>query len=228
MVKNKNTTWHYYRNEDGIVLYKVESSEWFQNGILKRRFRCYYKDKNIEPVLYALPSVIMGIKNNETIIYVEDEKSDDSLMDMGFIATTNFGGLRSFNSLSKKYNEQIKRANLTIFPNNSNRSKDYSKAVYNTFKNCCKSIGIIEMPDLNKNMSISDWLNKGVTKKQKEELEKIAPSLFDFNALSITSTLIPYLCSLFLKGKLEHMGIKYNHLLIEKSCEGVYFLLQLT
>ncbi|MBV7273742.1 hypothetical protein JMF89_09725 [Clostridiaceae bacterium UIB06] len=397
MVNNKNITEHYYRNEDGIILYKVESSEWFQNGILKKSFRCYSKDKseewisdfkNIEPVLYALPSVIKGIKNNETIIYVEDEKSADALMNMGFIATTNFGGLKSFNKFSKKYSEQIKRADIIIFPHNSNRSKEYSKAVCKTFKNCCKSIGIIDLPDLRENMSIANWINEGVTKKQleelingpeviskttnynfpihvedgcyykyykgkkvfitnfiiepkhiiispyedlikcelkqcnsnrveeriftpqdfndalsfkkavnsfsmifngstsdlqhikaavsenttniitgvtyeglhkinkqwffvdndnavseklyfnssalvledfreahsnllefpcitKEELRKIAPSLFNFNALSVTATLIPYLCGLFLKGKLEHIGIKYNHLLIE-------------
>ena len=165
MVNKKNITEHYYRNEDGIVLYKVESSECFQNGILKKSFRCYCRDKseewiadfkNIEPVLYALPSVIRGIENNETIIYVEDEKSADALMNMGFIATTNFGGLRSFNRFSKKYSEQIKRADIIIFPNNSNRNKEYYKAVCSTFKNCCKSIGIIELPDLRENMSISN------------------------------------------------------------------------
>jgi hypothetical protein len=74
---------------------------------------------------------------------VEDENSADALMNMDFIATTNLGGLRSFNKFSKKYSEQIKKANIIIFPNNSNRSKD-SKALYNNFKNCCKSIIIIE------------------------------------------------------------------------------------
>lgn len=49
----------------------------------------------------------------------------------------------------------------------------------------------------------------------KEELKTIAPALFNFNNLSITSTLVSYVCGLFLKAKLEHIGIKYNHLLIE-------------
>lgn len=45
MVNKKNTTEHYYRNEDGIVLYKVESSEWFQNGSLKKAFDATIKTK---------------------------------------------------------------------------------------------------------------------------------------------------------------------------------------
>ena len=335
-----------------------------------------------------LPSVIKGIKNNETIIYVEDEKSVDTLQNLGFTATTTFGGLRSFSKFSKKYAEQIKKANLVILPCNSKHSKEYSKAVYNNFKKSCKSVGIIQLPDLYESSSISDWINKGISKQQleglltepsvnhkntnynspiyiedgcyyknykdkqifitnfiikpkhiitssyeelikcelkvsnndfiiertftpqdfndilsfkkalnsfslvfngsnsdlqhikakisteatdiikgvpyqgfhkinkqwlfvdrdravseklhfnssaivledfreahsdllqfscitKEELQTIAPSLFNFNNLSVTSTLIPYLCGLFLKGKLEHIGIKYNHLLIE-------------
>lgn len=44
--QQKYTTEHYCRNEDDIVLYKVESSKWFQNGILKKSFRCYCKDKS--------------------------------------------------------------------------------------------------------------------------------------------------------------------------------------
>lgn len=397
MVNNKNISQYYYRNEDGIVVYKIESCKWLQDGNLKKSFRCYSKDKkgewindfkSVEPVLYMLPSVIKSIKNNETIIYVEDEKSADALKNMGFTATTTFGGLKSFNKFSKNYAQQIKRANLIIFPNNSNHSKQYSKTVYNSFKSCCKSIGIINLPDLKENMSIAEWINNGVTPElidnlitgadviekntnynspihvedgcyyknykgrkifitnfiieakyiiispyeelikcelklcnsnhvvertftpqdfndalsfkkavnsftlvfngsnsdlqhikakisedithiingvsyegfhklnkkwffvdndnavseelyhnssaivledfreahsnllefsciTKEELQILAPSLFNFNDLSVTATLIPYLCGLFLKGKLEHIGIKYNHLLIE-------------
>ncbi len=398
MVNNhKNIADYYYRNVDGIVLYKVESKEWFENETIKKNFQCYSKDnagkwvhnfKNIEPVLYMLPSVIKGIKNNETIIYVEDEKSVDTLQNLGFTATTTFGGVKSFIKFSKKYTEQIKKADLVILPHNSKCSKEYSKAVYNNLKKSCKSIGIIELPDLHENLSISDWVDKGITKQQleslltgsnvslkntnyncpiyvedgcyyknykdkqifitnfiikpkhmitssyeelikcelkisdsdfiiertftpqdfndvlsfkkalnsfslvfngsnsdlqhikakistettdiingvsyegfhkiskqwlfvdgdsavseklhfnssaivledfreahsdllefscitKEELQTIASSLFNFNNLSVTATLIPYICGLFLKGKLEHIGIKYNHLLIE-------------
>lgn len=398
MVNNqKKTTQYYYRDVDGIVLYKIETNEWLQKGVLKKSFQCYSKDstgkwiydfKNIKPVLYMLPSVIKGIKNNETIIYVEDEKSVDTLQNLGFTATTTFGGLSSFNNFRKKYSEQVKKANVVILPCNSKCSREYSKAVYNNFKKSCKSVGIIELPDLQENLSIADWINKGVTKSQledllvesdvssknpsynspiyiedgcycknykenqiaitnfiiepkhiitspyeelikceirtsnsnfiiertftpqdfndilsfkkalnsfslifngsnsdlqhikakissetkdiiiglsyegfhkinskwlfvdndtavsdnltlnssaivlenfrevhsnllefssitKEELKTIAPSLFNFNNLSVTATLIPYICGLFLKGKLEHIGIKYNHLLVE-------------
>jgi hypothetical protein len=49
----------------------------------------------------------------------------------------------------------------------------------------------------------------------REELLKIAPALFTFNTLNITSTVLGYVGSLFLKGKLRDIGIKHNHLIIE-------------
>lgn len=49
----------------------------------------------------------------------------------------------------------------------------------------------------------------------KEELLELAPFLFGFNDLKIASTIIGFICGLFLKAKLMDTGIKYNHLLIE-------------
>jgi hypothetical protein len=49
----------------------------------------------------------------------------------------------------------------------------------------------------------------------KEELLTLAPALFSFNTLSITSTILGYAGSLFLKGKLRAMDVKHNHLIIE-------------
>lgn len=48
-----------------------------------------------------------------------------------------------------------------------------------------------------------------------EELLSLAPHLFNFNNLKISSTIIGYVCGLYLKAKLREVGIKYNHLLIE-------------
>lgn len=48
-----------------------------------------------------------------------------------------------------------------------------------------------------------------------EELMDIAGSLFHFNNLRISATIIGYICGLYLKAKLQEVNIKYNHLLIE-------------
>jgi hypothetical protein len=47
------------------------------------------------------------------------------------------------------------------------------------------------------------------------ELENISSHLFRFNTLSITSTVLGYVCGLYLKAKLQAAGLKYNHLIIE-------------
>ncbi len=49
----------------------------------------------------------------------------------------------------------------------------------------------------------------------KEELVTLAPVLFSFNTLNIVSTILGYVGSLFLKGKLRHINMKHNHLIIE-------------
>lgn len=49
----------------------------------------------------------------------------------------------------------------------------------------------------------------------KEELVMIGKSLFNFNTLNITSTIMGYIGGTFLKGKLMDNGIKYGHLIIE-------------
>lgn len=49
----------------------------------------------------------------------------------------------------------------------------------------------------------------------KEELLALAPALFTYNTLNITSTVLGYVSGLFLKGKLRALNIKYNHLIIE-------------
>jgi hypothetical protein len=49
----------------------------------------------------------------------------------------------------------------------------------------------------------------------REELIEIAPALFTFNTLNITSTIMGYLGGLFLKERLRDIGVKHNHLIIE-------------
>jgi hypothetical protein len=47
------------------------------------------------------------------------------------------------------------------------------------------------------------------------ELSEIAPYLFHFNDLKISATIIGFISGLYLKAKLQEVGIKYNHLLVE-------------
>ena len=62
--------------------------------------------------------------------------------------------------------------------------------------------------ELNTNILKSDAITK-------EELLTIAPYLFKFSILKNTAAILGYVCGLFLKEKLKHNKIQYNHLLIE-------------
>ncbi|MBU3110190.1 hypothetical protein [Clostridium lacusfryxellense] len=61
-------------------------------------------------------------------------------------------------------------------------------------------------------------LNTNILKNDvitKEELLLVAPSLFKFSILKNTAAILGYVSGLFLKEKLKHNKIQYNHLLIE-------------
>ncbi|MBU3160825.1 hypothetical protein KPL37_13850 [Clostridium frigoris] len=61
-------------------------------------------------------------------------------------------------------------------------------------------------------------LNTNILKNDvitKEELLEVAPYLFKFSILKNTAAILGYVCGLFLKEKLKHNKIQYNHLLIE-------------
>lgn len=135
---SNNTNSYYYVNENNTALYKVECKECLKDNNPKKSFQLFSRDsnwkwvtglKNINPVLYMLPSLTKAIEKNETIVFADDEESVKTLQRLGITATTAFGGVGNFNTFSKLYAEQIKNAGVVILPGNSeySRNKDCNK-----------------------------------------------------------------------------------------------------
>ncbi|MGV8981874.1 hypothetical protein [Clostridium sp.] len=170
----ETTASYYYEDELGVILYKISRREWLDNGKRKKDFMAYTKDNNnwnfgikgTRHIIYKLPKVLEGIKNDKTIFFVEGEKCADEILRFGQIATTTAFGARGFSAYSKDYVASLKGANIVILPDNDESGKAYAKDVLNAIKNEAKSIKIIELPGLKLKEDIVDWIGNGGTLEQ--------------------------------------------------------------
>jgi len=93
-----------YTDESGHVLYQ-QIRYLMSNG--EKSFRGYnpttkeWKLEGIRRVPYRLPELLKGIEQKKHIFIAEGEKDVDTLVDWGFVATTNSNGARS----TKQWNE---------------------------------------------------------------------------------------------------------------------------
>ena len=87
-----------YFNEDGNLVYQVvrlEPKDFRVRKIDAASGKWDYSLKNVQKVLYNLPNLVKGIKENQTIYIVEGEKDVNNINALGLIGTSNVGGASS-------------------------------------------------------------------------------------------------------------------------------------
>ncbi|MCB2308741.1 hypothetical protein LGL08_19455 [Clostridium estertheticum] len=169
--QKKTTAKYYYEDELGNILYKICRREWMDNDKRKKDFMAYAKDnsewsfgiKGTRHVIYKLPKVLDGIKNDKTIFFVEGEKCVDAIFKLGQVGTTTAFGARGFSAYSADYVASLKSANIVILPDNDESGKAYANDVLSVIKNVVKSVKIIELPRLKPKGDIVDWVGNGGT-----------------------------------------------------------------
>ncbi|MBZ9689681.1 hypothetical protein G9F72_025725 [Clostridium estertheticum] len=122
---------YYYEDEQENILYKICRREWIDKGKRKKDFMAYTKDnsswsfgiKATRHVIYKLPKVLEGIKNDKIIFFVEGEKCADEIFKLGQVATTTAFGARGFSAYSAGYVASLSRANIVILPDNDESGK---------------------------------------------------------------------------------------------------------
>lgn len=147
------TAKYYYEDELGNILYKICRREWLNNGKRKKDFMAYTKDnsewsfgiKGTRHIIYKLPKVLEGIKNDKTIFFVEGEKCVDEIFKLGQVGTTTAFGARGFSAYSADYVASLRGANIVILPDNDESGKAYANDVLSAIKNDAKSIKIINL-----------------------------------------------------------------------------------
>ena len=87
-----------------------------------------YSLSGIDKILYNLPAVIEGVKNNEPIWVVEGEKDADALIELGIIATTGPGGAGN-NKWEDSFTKALAGAHVEIVSDNDDVGKSFAMIV---------------------------------------------------------------------------------------------------
>lgn len=161
-----------YINRDGSVCHETVRYE-------PKAFRQRHTDKDgnviwnldgIEPILYRLPEITEAIRDGKTIFLVEGEKDADSLVSLGFQATTSPMGAGKWRD---SYTFDLIGAKLCIIPDNDEAGRKHLALLKRELYPCCESIKIVTLPDGVKD--VSDWIVGGGTKEKLEHIMEQIP-----------------------------------------------------
>jgi hypothetical protein len=123
-------------------------------------------------VLYRLPDVVEGIANGRYILLVEGEKDVENLRLHGFVATCNAMGAGKW---VKRYNEQLRDANVVILPDNDQPGHDHAAHVARQLVGVAQTVRVVELPGLAEKGDVSDWFAAGHTADELKELVRACP-----------------------------------------------------
>lgn len=126
----------------------------------------YGESKDFEKckkVLYNLPQVKKSISKDNWIFFVEGEKDVETLRKLNLTATTIYT-----KKWQDSYSEDLKNAKIAFLGDSGKAGEEFKNFVIEKLKKCCKSLRIMNLPDLDKigdgkNKDVTDWIESGKT-----------------------------------------------------------------
>jgi len=132
-----------------------------------------YSLEGTRRVLYKLPDVVAARRLGHRIYIVEGEKDADALAALGLIATTSPQGAGKW---MPQYTDQLAGAvEVIILPDNDDAGRKHADQVRDAIAEWVSIVKVLPLPDLDDKGDVSDWIEKGGTKDQLEELATDAP-----------------------------------------------------
>lgn len=160
-------TYTYY-NEKGKLLYQVLKYKYGENKFYPQRQPdgeggWIDNIEGVRRVLYKLPELLKS--KDSTVFMVEGEKDTDNLIELGLTATTSPMGALKWNS---KYNGSLKGfKTIILIPDNNQPGKLHMRQVANSLlENNFKDIRVLNLPKLEDDEDVSDWLKKDNCNKE--------------------------------------------------------------
>ena len=129
----------------------------------------------VKRILYRLPELLAADPKRLRII-VEGEKDVDSLVRLGFIATSNVGGAGKWHP---DYAEWFRNCNVCVIRDNDKAGRDHMVQVAQNVVSVARSVRWLELPGLKPKEDVTDWINAGGDADQLKELIKQAPLYTD-------------------------------------------------
>src|SRR5262249_28068954 len=121
--------------------------------------------KGLEPVLYNLPAVMQASQHGDTIHLAEGEKDADTLIALGFVATTVPMGAKYWRT---SYTVTLTGADVVVWPDNDEAGQASITKVQRALEGKAKSLRIVPVPAPHKD--VTDWIQAGGTRAAIEAL----------------------------------------------------------
>ncbi|GAI30858.1 unnamed protein product, partial [marine sediment metagenome] len=151
-----------YNNEKGQLLYQVLKYKYGGNKFYLQqqpddKEGWIENIKGVRRVLYKLPELLKA--ESDTVFVVEGEKDTDNLIKLGLTATTCPMGALKWKA---EYNKSLKGfKTIILIPDNNNPGHLHMKQTGNSLlEDNFKDIKVLNLPDLEEDQDVSDWLKK--------------------------------------------------------------------
>lgn len=133
-------------------------------------------------IIYRLPEVTEAIANGCLIAIVEGEKDADNLWRIGIPATCNAHGASEPDKEPKwraEHSEQLRGADIVVLNDNDPAGIAHADAVSRLSIGIATRVWRLDLakhwPDMPANADVSDWLARGHTREELDDLIKAAP-----------------------------------------------------
>ncbi|MES2300877.1 MAG: DUF5906 domain-containing protein, partial [Pseudomonadota bacterium] len=135
----------------------------------------YEKGRGDEPLLlYRLPELLaeMAARPDDPVFICEGEKDADTLRERDLIATTNPNGALKW---EPAFNRHFRDRHVVIPVDKDGNGRKRINKVLPGLRRYARSIKVLELPDLDENGDVTDWLEAGrTTEELLAEVEKAA------------------------------------------------------
>jgi putative DNA primase/helicase len=122
---------------------------------------------DVQPVLYRLPETLEAVAHGRRIFVVEGEKDVETLVELGYPATTSPMGAGKWRD---EYAETLAGADVVILPDNDEKGHAHAEdAAASLLARGCK-VRVIDLPNLPPKGDITDWFEAGHSVDELEAL----------------------------------------------------------
>jgi len=115
-----------------------------------------YRLGDVDKVLYRLPSVVAAAQAGQTVFVVEGEKDADTLVRLGYVATTNPGGAGRWLA---GHTAALRGASVVVVRDNDDAGLDHAVTVRDALTAADVPVRILAPPDGYKD--VTDWVEGG-------------------------------------------------------------------
>lgn len=129
------------------------------------------KVENLQHYIYNYHNVKKAIALDKEIFFVEGEKDANTLISLGYVATTT----TETNNFEKEYiKEQLRNAKIRVICDNDSHGDMVLFNLFNSVKDVCKEFKVVSLTGIETidGGDVTDWLNLGYTKKDFENCTK--------------------------------------------------------